>query len=380
MNSNMNRIFNILAAASAAAIFASCAGTAGQKVTVSNGSTLDRTDETVELDFATLAAAHPELTAENTVVLNAAGEQIPSQIYKEMDGKAVLLFQATVPAGTSAEYTIKAGERADFPMLAYSRFVPERMDDYAYENNLLAGRIYGPALSDPRTFGPDLWLKCTDRLIIDEWYRKGDYHHNYGDGMDCYKVANTLGAGALAPYVDNKIYIGDNYTSYQHICDGPIRTKAYFTYDAFDVNGRKVSATREFSLDANSRFIRTDMCFFTEGEKLPVVLGAVLHDVISREDGPDYISFTEKASDTKTPEKDGNISVGLVLSPAVEALGTATMDGHAVIKAEIAPEKVVTVWTGSGWSQGGIESPESWAKQVKDFAYAVANPLKVELK
>lgn len=378
MNSNMNRVFNILAAASAAAILLSCAE--GQKVTVTNDSSLDRTNETVELDFAVLVKTQPELTAENVVVLNAKGEQIPSQFYQEMDGKPILLFQATVPAGESAQYTVKAGERADFPMLAYSRFVPERKDDYAYENNMLAGRIYGPALEDPRTFGPDLWLKCTDRLIINEWYEKGDYHHNYGDGMDCYKVANTLGAGALVPYVGEKIYLGDNFSSYQHICDGPIRTKAYFLYDAFDVDGRKVSATREFSLDANSRFIRTNMCFFTEGEKLPVVLGAVLHDVIAREDGTSYISFTEKASDTKTPEKDGNISVGLVLSPAVEALGTATMDGHAVIKAEIAPETVVTVWTGSGWSQGGIESPEAWAQQVKDQAYAVAHPLKVELK
>lgn len=376
----MNRIFNIMAAASAAAILVSCAGAAGQKVIVSNDSELDRTNETIELDFATLLSTQPELTAENVTVIDSKGNQIPSQFYQEIDGKAILLFQATVEAGKSAEYTVRKGTREEFPMLAYSRFVPERMDDYAYENNLLAGRIYGPALSDPRTFGPDLWLKCTDRLIIDEWYRKGDYHHNYGDGMDCYKVANTLGAGALAPYVGDKIYIGDNYAAYQHICDGPIRTKAYFNYDGFDVNGKNVSATREMTLDANTRFIRTSMAFYTEGETLPVVLGAVLHDVIAREDGTNYISFTEKASDTKTPEKDGDISVGLVLSPSMKALGTGTMDGHAVIRTEVTPGTVVNVWTGSGWSQGGIESPEAWAKQVKDFAYTVANPLKVELK
>lgn len=375
----MKRIFNIIAAASAAAIFASCTG-AGQKVTVTNDSELDRTKETVELDFSALAAAQPGLTAENAVVLNAQGEQIPSQCYSERDGRTVLLFQADVPAGKSAEYTVKAGERKQFDTVAYSRYVPERMDDYAYENNLVAGRIYGPALADPRTFGSDLWLKCTDRLIIDEWFAKGDYHHNYGDGMDCYKVGNTLGGGALVPYVGEHLYIGDNYATQEHICDGPIRTKAYFTYTAFDVDGKPVSATREMSLDANSRFVKSTMCFTADAEELPVVLGAIQHDVLSREDGEGYISFTEKASDTNDPDRDGNISVGLVLSPCVEAAGTGTIEGHAVIMASVKPGEAVDVWTGSGWSQGGIESPEAWAKHVKDFAYAVAHPLKVTVE
>lgn len=368
-----------MVAASAAAFLASCSA-GGAKVTVTNDSELDRINETVEIDFADLLESHPDLTAENVTVYNAKGVQIPSQFYQEMDGKSVLLFQATVPAGTSACYTIKAGEREDFPVMAYSRYVPERLDDYAYENNLIAGRVYGPALSDPRTFGPDVWLKCTDRLIIDEWFAKGDYHHNYGDGMDCYKVANTLGGGALAPYSDGKIYIGDNYASYQHICDGPIRTKAYFNYDGFDVEGKNVSATRELTLDANSRFIKTAMTFYTDGETLPVVLGAVLHDVVAREDGEGYISFTEKASDSSDPERDGNISIGLVLSPSAKTIGTDTLDGHAVIKAVAVPGTATEVWTGSGWSQGGIESPEAWAKTVRDFAYIVANPLKVKMK
>ena len=183
----MKRNFAMGAAAIiSAALMMSCTSGAGVKVLVENDSELARSNETVELDFSALASEVKGLTEENAVVLDAAGKQVPVQVYTERHGEELLIFQATVPAGETVEYTVTTGEREEYEMLVYSRYVPERADDYAYENNLVAGRIYGPALADPRTFGPDIWLKCTDRLIIDEWYAKADYHHNYGDGMDCY--------------------------------------------------------------------------------------------------------------------------------------------------------------------------------------------------
>lgn len=375
----MRRNLSIFAAlVASAAMAASCSGNKGLEVLVENDSDLSRTDETVELDFSALEADIKGLTAENAIVIDAAGQQVPVQVYTERYGMVKLVFQASAAAGETVSYTVTTGVREPFDTLAYSRYVPERADDYAYENNLVAGRIYGPSLADPRTFGPDIWLKCTDRLVIDEWYAKADYHHNYGDGMDCYKVANTLGGGALAPYVGEKIIIGDNYTSYETLCSGPVRTKAVLTYGTFDVDGLPVTAVREITLDANTRFLKTSTWFDSpSGNDIPVVLGAVLHDVISRTDGDHFIAFTEKASDSSDPERDGNISVGLVMDPQVEDVYCGTMDGHAVIKAMATVGKRFDVWTGSGWSQGGIASPEAWSKAVADFEYALAHPLKV---
>ncbi len=375
----MRRIFAFAAAALAAAMMISC-GSRDLKVSVENASDLDRVSETIELDFGNIIAEHPELTAENVVVLDAAGAQVPSQVYTEDYGMVKLIFQATVPAHQTAEYTVKAGERETYDTLVFSRYVPERLDDYAYENNRIAGRVYGPALEDPRTLGPDIWLKRVESLVVDKRYELNDYHHDHGDGMDCYKVANTLGGGALAPYVDEKIVLGDNYETYNRICNGPIRTKVLFTYKPFSVAGYQVVLKRELTVDANTNFIRISNWFDAPADELPVVLGAVLHDVIDREDGDHYIAFTEKASDSADPEADGNISVGLVVDAAEENVEVGTMDGHAVLKYSITPGKRADVWTGSGWSKGGVESPEAWAKTVKDFAYAQANPLKVTLK
>lgn len=377
----MRRFFVFAAAAVSAVCLLSCSSRQAVTVVVENDSELPRTCETVELDFKALASEVEGLTEDNAVVLDAEGVQLPVQVYTERHGRELLIFQATVPAGGTMEYTVTAGVREPYDTLAYSRYVPERADDYAYENNLVAGRIYGPALADPRTFGPDIWLKSTDRLIIDEWYAKNDYHHNYGEGMDCYKVANTLGGGALAPYVGDRIIIGDNYAEQERICNGPVRTKAVLKYDEINVDGNLLTTVKEISLDANSRFLKTSTWFDAVSiQEIPVVLGAVMHDVVARTDGDHYIAFTEKASDSSDPERDGNISVGLVVDAAEQGVEAATMDGHAVLKAVATSGKRFDVWTGSGWSQGGIESPEAWADAVKDFAYAQAHPLKVTVK
>ena len=75
-----------MAAASAAAILASCSA-GGQKVVVTNDTDLARENETVELCFKGLQNADAALTEENVVVLDQAGNQVPSQVYAEADGK-----------------------------------------------------------------------------------------------------------------------------------------------------------------------------------------------------------------------------------------------------------------------------------------------------
>lgn len=363
---------NVLSIISLSAALLSC-GTAEKSLTVSNGSDIARQNETVEVRLSDIGIKG--LDGSNLVIKNSDGKQIPSQI--SADGTSVL-FQASVAANGQERFTCLKGERQEFDTLAYSRYVPERKDDYAYENNLVAGRIYGPALSDPRTFGPDIWLKCTERLVIDDWFAVGDYHHNHGEGMDCYKVANTLGGGACAPCSDEKIFIGDNWATQEHLCDGPIRTQARFSYPEFDVNGTKVSAERTLTLDANTRLIHWTTIFNSEKDSIDVVLGAVIHNVVSREDGDNYIAFTEQASDSKNPERDGDISIGLLLDKRFNATA-GTLDGHAVLKFKVKSGETIDFWTASGWSQGGVTSPEGWNEYVSGQARAVCSPLTVTI-
>ena len=196
--------------------------------------------------------------------------------------------------------------------------------------------------------------------------------------MDCYKVANTLGGGACVPYSGDKIFIGDNWAAQEHICDGPVRTQATFSYPEFDVNGMKVSAERTLTLDANTRLVHWTTVFHSEKDSIDVVLGAVMHNVISREDGGNFIAFTEQASDSKNPERDGNISIGLILDKPFKATA-GTMDGHAVLRFKVKCGETIKFWTASGWSQGGVASHEEWNEYISGQAKAVCSPLTVTI-
>ena len=87
-----------------------------------------------------------------------------------------------------------------------ARFVPERADDFVFENNLVAGRFYGEALEgNPTSPGVDIWVKLPGALVANDWYAHavedgGYYHHDHG-GKDCYKVAVSLGGGASVPLI-----------------------------------------------------------------------------------------------------------------------------------------------------------------------------------
>jgi len=49
------------------------------------------------------------------------------------------------------------------PLRTFCRFVPERADDFAWENDQIAFRAYGPAARNkPENSGFDCWLKRVD--------------------------------------------------------------------------------------------------------------------------------------------------------------------------------------------------------------------------
>ena len=78
----------------------------------------------------------------------------------------------------------------------YGRFVRERHDDFAWENDRVAFRIYGEALEtfekEPLTSSAvDAWSKRTRRLVLNDWYLVDDYHRDHGEGGDFYPAGRT---------------------------------------------------------------------------------------------------------------------------------------------------------------------------------------------
>ncbi len=375
----MKKLFFLLAAAALAA----CQTDKAVEVEVANPTDVARTAETVELCWTKLSQSIEGLTPKTVVVMNAEGEEIPSQvIYRGEAEPQALIFQCAVEGGETATFQIAAGTRSEYEQQAFGRQVPERYDDYAWENNLSAYRLYGPALeTSPEkliTPGIDVWVKCTEKLVIDEWYAKGDYHHNYGDGMDCYKVGRTLGGGASVPMLEGKFWpMEHNYATCQTLDNGPIRTTVKLVYVPWDVNGTAVSLVKTISLDANQRFNRMENLYEGEFEELPTAAGFVRHDVKGTEQGEGWIAMVEAVSDSKQPEVDGDIYQAIVL-PGAEL--NADLLGHTLAVKAVKSGEKMTYYSASGWSQGGVENMEDWIETIKEQAAMVESPLQVTIK
>lgn len=362
-----------------AAAFCAAACSQNVKVEVANTSGIDREFASVEVLWEQIAL--DGLTADNIVVKHN-GEEIPSQVLM-LDGEpAMLLFQADVKANSSETYTLSLGTRGEYPAKAYGRFVPERLDDYAWENDKVAFRAYGPALETApgemlATPGFDTWVKCVDTLVIDARYKRGNYHHNYGDGMDCYKVGRTLGAGASAPYVDSLLWRSRNFATWETITNGPLRTIVKFTYAPFKAGDKEVTLTKFISLDAHSHFNHILNIYEGDFESLPVAAGFIRHDVKALTVGDNYLAMYEAASDSHNPEEDGDIYFAVIQNDA-EFVPEA--DGHAAAIRSVASGEPVEYLAGAGWSGAGIADLDAWKAIVEAEAAAYLNPLTVTVK
>ena len=105
------------------------------------------------------------------------------------------------------------------PAKVYGRYIEAR-SDFAWENDLVAFRAYGPKLRDgEENAGIDCWLKRVTYPIIDNWYRQEaeqqiSYHQDHGEGLDNFQVGSSLGVGGTGIMINDKLELLETFTQY----------------------------------------------------------------------------------------------------------------------------------------------------------------------
>ena len=258
-----------------------------------------------------------------------------------------------------------------------ARPVPERADDFVFENNLIAGRFYGEALEgNPTSPGIDIWAKMPGKLVADEWYKGAMedpeyYHHNHG-GKDCYKVAVSLGGGASAPFLDGKLcYPATNYRDSKVQYHGPDTVCFTLSYPAWKMaGGVMVSLEKTVTVVADSYFCDVeDVYSFTGTDVLVIAAGMNMHGR-QAEDGPNSfhknrIAIWEPASDQSVEPEDGMLGVAVVM-PDAQVACTDNERTHILLLKAIRSEEPVRYKFGSCWSKGNIKTAEDWFKTVDE--------------
>ena len=168
----------------------------------------------------------------------------------------------------------------------YARFVPERDDDFAWENDRVAFRVYGPALQKKAerhlsggliTSGVDCWFKRVDYPIIDRWYQHMDYHKDHGEGLDCYNVGPSRGCGGTAIYYQGKYIVSQNFTHYKILEQTPDKVVFQLYYAPVYIAGKPVRETKTITMESGNHYYRCDVQFETDLHLEILATGLALH-------------------------------------------------------------------------------------------------------
>ncbi|MCP5538026.1 MAG: glycoside hydrolase family 88 protein [Akkermansiaceae bacterium] len=361
---------------------------------IGNPSSLTRRNQVVSLKWADVKKHLPAATAQNTAVMDrVSGYFLPVQNFDDS-----LLVQVSLMPGESRKFTLfvlENGQPAHFPSRLHARFVPERLDDFAWENDRMAFRMYGPALvAEDGRGGIDVWTKRVRYPIVDKWYKAGptQYHTDHGEGMDAYKVGQTLGCGGLG-YLDKqgKLIPSPVFATSKVITKGPLRLKFILTYPPLAVDGAKVTETRTVTMDAGSHFLHVTSSFKTEGDSAGIrpVTGLYVHDkkslAYTGDEEAQSIFQTNHAIAAWEPLGNPEENHGFIGTSIVSTLPDLTTnlvwdEKHPLVPLARDLTNPVSWYAGTSWSQVDAPRKIDFENRVLRFIHEnITAPLNIEL-
>lgn len=360
---------------------------------VKNTLDVERTSETVELNKTFLNVKDLSKIG----ILNTETNELELTQTVDNDGDDVLdviLFQPNIKANSETHFKIVSlnkEEKPTAPESCYSRFVPERTDDYTWENNKVAFRVYGPTAQKMAedsipggtlSSGVDAWLKRVEYPIINNWYQKetetkGTYHEDTGEGLDNFHVGISRGVGGIAVKTDTTYYYSKNYTKWRTITTGPLRTSFYLEYENWDAGGHTITESKVISLDLGQNFSKFETKIIGAEN---ISAGLTLHEKDGQVSGnmdQGWISYWQPHGDSElgtaiiAPKLYFNSSETYYSS--IKDLSNAYAHLNVI-------DSLVVYYAGFGWKKSSqFNDKQEWENRLNDFAKKINNPLLISI-
>jgi pectinesterase len=347
-----------------------------------------RPSETIELSAKDLAPLG-EKDLHKIHVTDAAGKERLCQAV-DTDGDTLrlpdqVIFQSDFGPKETQTFKVTVGTKWVYKKddyRAFGRFNRERFDDYAWENDRTAHRMYGEALEtwegEPLTSSSvDIWSKRTPRMIVNDWYMVDNYHADTGEGADFYSAGATRGVGGNGLWADGKLWVSKNFVATRTLAAGPIRVLFELSYDAFDVNGNAVSEVKRIRLDAGQNLNRFESRYTpARAGALVTAIGIRKADVAQKDWNADIGRLA-----TWEPVKKGaagNQGVAVVVDPKL--LQQTTEDDKNLLVLAKVPEQAIVYWAGGTWDKAGhFADFMAWKTYVDAFVRGQQAPIQISL-
>lgn len=247
------------------------------------------------------------------------------------------------------------------PSIAQAKYIPQRMDDIAWENDRIAFRIYGPELEkkEPTGSGIDVWVKSVRYPIIDKWYKSGHYHDDSGEGLDFYGVGKSRGCGGLGIWEGQNLATSGHWQSYEIRETGGQRAVFHIKYSPWKLaDGHEVSEERTVTLEQGTNLNRFISTFTSDQPELTVGIG------IAKIGGGQLYQDKESGIMAFWPpeNKQGHGIVGqAVLVSPEDIVGFAEDKLNYLVIVKVKPGVPFTYRAGACWSKGlDFSTFDSW--------------------
>ena len=370
-------------------------------VEVKNPSDFAREIETIEVPLASVMAKLGDIEATEIVVKDKASSAIllSQLIDNNADGSMdAILFQTALDKLEVKSFDIVGKEAGELipetNIITFARNVPERVDDFTWENDRIAFRMYGPKAqqlieegdnSGVISNGIDCWLKKVPYTVINKWY-KGYltdpmfYHTDTGEGLDNYHVGSSRGCGGVAVLDGDRVYSSKNYINSRVLANGPIRTVFELDYAAWNAAGVEVKETKKVTIDLGMSLCKFE-CMFTADVELPTFsTGITLHHkqgVTNKSLKEGWIRYWEPMPD-KSELGTAVVTEAGVMSDIkkVEVEENDASHIYASLKTE---NSQIEYYVGYGWNKAGLfNSAEEWDAYLSYFSKKINQPIVVK--
>ncbi|KGJ88289.1 MULTISPECIES: DUF4861 family protein [Colwelliaceae] len=261
---------------------------------------------------------------------------------------------------------------------AYAKFVSIREDDFAWENDRVAFRVYGPSsLATPNkaASGVDCWLKRVDYSIIDKWYdnyqNNVSYHKDWGEGHDPYHTGISRGTGGTALWIDGTPYPAGTYSASRIIDDNP--SKVVFELDyVWQTKLGQVSETKQISLALGSQLFEVTSSFLLNGQpakNISIAIGIATHDELAN------VSLDKESGWVAAWEKLAgyHLGTGVVMAPElvddiIHLPSTKRDESHIWLISHTNAQGKLSYAAGYGWERAELFTTEKkWQEYLSTY-------------
>ena len=380
------------------------------KVSISNPANEYR-EQVAELPADTIFKRLKIQGGREFIVFDAGGLEVPYQL--SSDGK-VLIEAGVRPKGTQT-FTIRRGTPKVYKTVCYGRIFPERKDDFAWENDRGAYRVYGPALqkTGEKSYGVDVWTKNTPELVLDQryWvedvvmmpaveklrkenrqrgdslYRLNSYHNDHGRGSDLYRVGATLGCGTPALIVDDELIYPYCFKTYRILDEGPLRFSVQLDYESKVIGEDTITEHRIITLDKGSNFNRSTVWYDGFTTVVELATGVVVHqeDRNSVVLAKDYVHYADPTDNI--PVNNCQLFVAALFPDGVNETAIRQFKkvdsgavGHALGIVDNYSGLPYTYYFGSAWSKFDVRTQAEWQQRIDWKLRNVRQPLTIDIK